>query len=743
MGPGQMSAPPSPAAGTPAPGKKSFFGAIGSWMRGALTRLWAKELDLGRIGMMVAPPVLAWVFYTTSSGMIDIMQKAPGDVIGLAGAFVATSAILIMLAATSWSLGADLAALIARRRMARERMIIKTLVTAVVFLFVFSISAFFSFTYYYNNIFKLSSRRIVAETQPMELAAEIALPARKQIDANYAAASARIAAEPGYRDYLNALDALVATARQAGPALRETILRNQEAQRAKIDEAARQAAAELESARAAARQMEDARAEILSLEKSAAEFDAIIRAKQAEIDALSATARQEEQLAVDAEHGLDNKGAACGPNCHAHRAKAEEALKRLAAIRKTLTGPTNERTAALRKRDALAASLIPLKQKAETAATVAGRPAARFDSAPDLDATLRELTAMRDALQTDPTWARIRDARPLCEPLLAAARQAGAAPATLPRDFVCEPQGPVRDLLAGRDTLLAARAEFDRKCGMEAGLRDDLAAIVTRIRAAPSSDTAAAANGLNAAKAAVDACVVAGKTVGLTDEDVRDFLKKSDNFLRAHSSERNKFELAREAFWSFTPDSTMAICVAMAQDAFLFIMKFLSEIFKRSFETRERRQFTAPMDLSDDEDEAVELRAMKALLRAAHPTHGDMSEIDPAHPTISTLPSNVRENLTAILNRLIRDEIAHVDRRGFSLVDNVTMAQIEARLHAALKPRSGRALRLTLDGDIEGAGPRAHYADPVAARMRRRRPSALERYLAVEDAAVDGASLSG
>ena len=110
------------------------------------------------------------------------------------------------------------------------------------------------------------------------------------------------------------------------------------------------------------------------------------------------------------------------------------------------------------------------------------------------------------------------------------------------------------------------------------GLRDELNAIVGKIRAAPASDKNAAAEGFNAAKTLIDGCVVAAKALGLSDADVRGYLKKSDDFLRAHSSERNKFELAREAFWSFTPDSTMAICVAMAQDAFVFIMKFLSEI---------------------------------------------------------------------------------------------------------------------------------------------------------------------
>lgn len=731
-------APTPPAPDVPAPGKKSIFHSLMT----PVQHLWAGRIDLGRVGMAVALPVLAWVFYTTASGMIDIMQKEPGDPVGIVGTLVATSAILIMLASTSWSLGADLAALIAHRRMARERMLLKTLVTALVFFFVFSISAFFSFTYYYNNIFKLSSRKIVAELQPNELAAEVMLPAVKQIAAAQDAAAARLVGTPTFRAYLDSLDALIQSAREAGPALREAIRKNQEAQRAVLAQAARQAALDMEAARAAARQVAETQEQIAMLEKSAAAFEEIIKSKQGEIDQLAATARQEEQLAVDAAHGLDNQGASCGPNCHAHRAKAQEALQRLAAIRRTLAGPTAERANALKKRDALVALLIPLKQKAEAADNGPGQTAMKPEAAPDLDANLRELVALRDQLRVDPNWGRVRAAKPLCEPILAAARQANAAPAAIARDFACEPLGEARDLLSARDDQLAARAAFDQKCGMEAGLRDELNAIVGKIRKAPASDKNAAADGFNAAKAAVDGCVVAGKALGLSEDDVRGFLKKSDAFLRAHSSERNKFELAREAFWSFTPDSTMAICVAMAQDAFVFIMKFLSEIFKRGFEARERRQFATPLDMTDDEDEPVEIRAMKAALRVARPMPGDMSEIDPSAPTILALPPTVRDNLTAILNRLVRDEIAHVERNGAYVVDNVTIGQMEQRLHAALKTRGGRALRHTLGQALEGgedsAGPRAFYADPIAARSRRRRQTALERYLAGAEAGAEG-----
>jgi hypothetical protein len=722
-----VASPPARPAESPAPRRFAALDALFAPLR----RFWAGEIDLGRIGMAVTIPVLAWVFYTTSSGMIDIMQKEQGDVVGVAGTLVATTAVLVMLASTSWSLGADLAALIARRRMARERMVMKTLVTAAVFVFVFSISAFFSFTYYYNNIFKLSSRKIAAELQPMELAAEVVLPATKQIGAAYEAASAKIVADPAFKSYLDSLDGLIDTARTAGPALREAIRKSREAQQAVLTRAAQQAAAELESAQAAGRQYDETRAEITAVEKSVENLDATIKSKQEEMAALGVKARQEEQLAIDAEHGLDNKGAVCGPNCHAHRIKAEEANRRAAAIRQTLAGPMAERAAALKKRDALAAQSISYKQKAELAAAAAKRPMPKAEATVDLDAALRDLTALRDQLRVEPTWARVHEAKPLCEPIFAAARQSNALPANVAQDFACEPQGEARDLLSARDEVIAARAAFDKKCGLETGLRDELNAIVAKIRAAPTSDKTAAADGFNAAKGLVDACVVAGKTVGLGEDKVRELLKKSDEYVRSHSTERNKFELAREAVWSFTPDSTMAIGVAVAQDSFLFIMKFLSEIFKRGFEARERRQFMTPMDLTDDEEEPVEIRAMKAILRTARPLRGDMSAIDLQDPALRTLPQNVQDNLTAILNRLVRDEIAHVDRKGAYVVDNVTVSQVESRLFAAIKPRA-RAARYGLESFAASGGPRAFYSDAVLANARRRRPSALERYLAPE-----------
>jgi hypothetical protein len=117
-----------------------------------------------------------------------------------------------------------------------------------------------------------------------------------------------------------------------------------------------------------------------------------------------------------------------------------------------------------------------------------------------------------------------------------------------------------------------------------------------------------------------------------------------------------------------------------------------------------------------------------------------MSEIDPQDSSLLLLSQNVRDNLTATLNRLVRDEIAHVDRRGGYVVDNVTISQVEARLIAALRPRALRAARYGMDG---ANGPRAYYSDAALAKARRRRPTALERYLAAETAGDDGGGAEG
>ena len=95
------------------------------------------EFDLGRIGFVVIIPVMLWVFYTTLSGLVDIMRKGPDDNFGLIGAVIGSAAILSLLALSSWLLGSELAAAIAGRRRAAKGGIAGLFVIIPAFLFFF------------------------------------------------------------------------------------------------------------------------------------------------------------------------------------------------------------------------------------------------------------------------------------------------------------------------------------------------------------------------------------------------------------------------------------------------------------------------------------------------------------------------------------------------------------------------------------------------------------------------------
>ena len=693
--------------------------------------------EIARLAFLVTIPVLCWVFYTTSSGMIDVMRREPGDWVGLIGTLIGTTAILTMLAATSWSLGADLGALIARQQFLGERVVLKTAITGLVYVFVFSISAFFSFTYYYNNIFGLSSKRLAAQMQPMEIAAEQLLPAQKHIEENYDSESQRIVATPAMRAYLERIDALTRAAANAGPALRENARKAQEELQRQAAIAAQKTAADLAEAQAARRQIAESEAKIAAYNRAIAELEPIVKSKEEQIAALSATERQEEQLALDASKGLDNMGAACGPNCLSHRASADAARKRIATIRQTLSGPLSERANAIKQRDLLEASLVTLRQQEESAR--AKRPATaetKVEPPPDLSAAVAALSQASVDIRVNPTTQRIREAKPACLLLFGAARETRVLPAVVPNDFDCEPQGrEALDLLAARDEVIAARAAFMQKCALDGELRNDMQAIVARMRA--GGDAASASDGVNEAKQRVDACVVSAKAAGLTETQVQDLLKRSDRFLQTRSLERNRFELAREAFLKLTPDATMALGVAIAQDAFMFVMKLLSEILKRETKARERAPLPSSMDVTDNDEEDWDTRVLKALLRRAKPYHGAMSLLDVHVSEIEALPDEVRDNLLGLLNRLVRAGHAYVDRKGEYILDDRTLIEAEARLEAALKRQRMLEATVGAPGRFSALSGFAEDSDGVW----RRGCGALSRYFLPSPvvAAVEGA----
>jgi len=177
------------------------------------------EVDLGRIGFVVIIPVVLWVFYTTFTGLADIMRKGPDDNFGLVGAVIGSAAILSLMALSSWLLGSELAAAVAGRRRAAKGGIAGLFVIIPAFLFFFGMSAFFSYTYYHANLFNLSARKLTGETQPMELAVAVLPGLRAAVGQADEDQIKKILARQDTLVWMSGVDALIRTTRKDNEAL--------------------------------------------------------------------------------------------------------------------------------------------------------------------------------------------------------------------------------------------------------------------------------------------------------------------------------------------------------------------------------------------------------------------------------------------------------------------------------------------------------------------------------------------
>ena len=449
--------------------RPSLFAALAAPVR----KLWPRETDLGRIGMAIAAPVLCWVFYTTSSGMVDIMQKEPGDWVGLVGTVVATTAILVMLASTSWSLGADLAALIALRRMARERMVMKTIDhRGGLRLRLLDLRLFLLHLLLQQYLQTLARSKIVAELQPMELAADVVLPATKEIAARYDETSAqdRGDARPS-KPISIALDGADRhgahgrprrCARRSARARRRSRRRSGQAARRGGRRTRRGAGGEPPIRRGQ-------RADRGNLERSAADLDAIIKAKQDEIAALDDRPRSRRSSSPSTPtKGLDGLGARLRAQLPVASRQGEEANRRVATIRETLAGA--DRRARQRPAQARRARRAGDRLEAE------GRqsPPPRRRRVRCRRAKPRSIStpccassrALRDQIAGRPELARRARGQAACASRSLPPR---ASPTPCPSAFrAISPASRIgarrATVLAARDEMIAARAAFDKKC---------------------------------------------------------------------------------------------------------------------------------------------------------------------------------------------------------------------------------------------------------------------------------------
>ena len=203
------------------------------------------------------------------------------------------------MALSSWHLGTDAAAALAGRRRARGSL--GGLVLVPAFLFFFSLSAFFSYTYYHANFFGLSSKRMEGELQPRELALKVAAIVDEAFNDAHKKQAAAVIATKGAQDWIASIDALDKAAGEGGRDF-ETMFRKK--QEVAIEAEKKRIA----DARAARDQLEKIKKEIGDLRRVIAAEEEIINPQQTKIDELKAEVEKETSLARAAEQGLDASG---------------------------------------------------------------------------------------------------------------------------------------------------------------------------------------------------------------------------------------------------------------------------------------------------------------------------------------------------------------------------------------------------------------------------------------------------
>jgi hypothetical protein len=634
------------------------------------------EVDLGRIGFVVIIPVMLWVFYTTFSGLVDIMRKGPDDNFGLIGAVIGSAAILSLMALSSWLLGAELAAAVAGRRRAAKGGIAGLFVIIPSFLFFFGMSAFFSYTYYHANLFNLSARKLTGETQPMELAVAMLPGLRAAVGQADEDQIKKILARQDTLVWMSSVDALIRTARKDNEALAQK-WRDEQTKRSDVERQA--SVAEAKKLKAA----QDAKLQIEGIEPRLAEraiqLQALkdqIRPWDERVAVLDVEAAKFDAEASFAGRGLDRtRVMGCGNEvCKPAMKNAAERRKKIADIQKELKPKHDELARVTAEIEVFQKALSGLREQAAYLSVRGERTNAI--SAPvafDLGLGLQGLDEARREFEKDPSWSAINRIKAACDVLLPVIREMKLA-SDVPESLQCAPQSAgLQGLLDRRASYAGARETFDAQCALEGKLRDQLDAITERVRNKELQPSLA----LTEAKKIVDGCVALAGTAGVPGVQLQEFYSQANEFVLARSLDRNRFDLATEELFR-TPAANKALAVAVAQDMLILIYKFLADFYKYRWRPRGKIAIGAPIDLADDKEDPNEIRARKALLRLAKPGRAEVSEINGAD--VDALPAEVAMNLKGLLNGLGRRQAVWRVRMGVQGIENSVLFAVESEL---------------------------------------------------------------
>lgn len=629
------------------------------------------ELDLGSTGLVVIVPVIGWAFYTTFQGLKEITRQSDADIFGLVGAVIGSAAILSMLALSSWFLGTYAAAKLAGERNAINTSALGLITIAIPFVFFFTMSAFFSYTYYHANFFGLSSRLVEAANLPQRLADKITGTIDVQLDS--ARAELETATNVTYetntwpKNMVVMIKFVGANDARIGEALQTSRLERETAVRKKLQE------------------MSEA-------EKRSINADELIAPVQVEIEKLAAVASDAEQRWRKAEMGLDGTGIAeCGSICNKAKDEQAKALKSIANLETGINQYRQDKAQAEQDIARLAGELRRLdpdttvRKRLEGGAEIGAGPAAQTN----LVGAAAELQKSLEMFKTDPEIA-MQSSKTACETIVSTATslqlQTGLAP-----DFECVSDTQAYTAaLAAKKAFQTGEAAYRAECapsgeGKLGIFVNDTARKLREAKQTFGNDPAkiehAAATALSETRTQVSNCIEHAQAL-LTSaplktpivlQPIRDEIV---TFSEANAPDINKFNRAMTALRQMPTEAQLALSVASAQDLLIFLYKFLADYYKYTSRRRPSLKAPALVDLSDRPEDAPEVRARKALLRLTEPERRDRSQLLKADVENASLPDDVKANLRGLLAGLGRNRLAEL-RGNRYIIENAAIREIE------------------------------------------------------------------
>jgi hypothetical protein len=633
---------------------------------------------------------------TTGFGMYTIFGNVPV-------ATVMTILAEVVLFATSWVLGKDIARLasgdIAASMGGRGVLgnIIRYAFLVGTFGLVFFICWFFSFNFYFNQMFSGGEDQLEAEQQPHQAADPVLFQLRQLVDKAVDQDASGILTKPAVQAYLGWIDSVDRLAKDGAVASQiaaqqaradaEALGRQQETKtridqlQLKLDNLARERAPIEDGLKSQRRDNDAALADIAKLQGQLNDL-------KSQLNAAQATAAEEDAQGRDGR--LPGRGKEWQKANQAildvtHRADAIQ-QKQLDPAEKTQhgLGDTIAKTEAKLAENSRAAEALN-QQIAEARGQL---PQARTDAGGAPVPTALPLATARTRFAGDPSPESYKALVDACSPAAQVLRSIPDIAGKLAGGD-CQSEA-VNLQIRARPDLLATQQEFAKACSPDvvnpriekitADLDHALAAGSDQTRTERRNTLASALQ--ETQTGIVIPCIAIAARAGVPTEQTEKLESDLRAFVQRHTLRQDSFSQTRNAvtgLFDGTANSAarLGATIALAQDMFLLLLSILRDLILRDGTARPapRRVAIAAIDWRPHPDDPPPVAAAKAILRAAQ--DGPRGAMFLAPDFDQTLPADQRDNAAQMIRQLTRTGAIRRGMGGRLLLQPEAVEQIE------------------------------------------------------------------